>query len=291
LACRTSDWQNCADIESDVPEDITTRIAELRENSEPISVPENLPKHNPIFERWDAEDIRSRGIYAVRRPPLSPVEKRRRRILSSLMREVERWGGHVAAVDRQKFKAHVLGETLELLLRERLKQVQIPLTPDERRYSFYSNRDSKPSLESTDELILRLEDYFDRPIQKQWTDLKDRPLEGRLREVLIGLLIGASEVRRRRLEHEHRERERLQEMEERWAAEERRKAELARVDDLRAKAASWAEARQIRDFIAAAVRTISAESVCEVEAWVNWATTAANLMDPLTNKKSGTEMV
>ena len=138
-------------------------------------------------------------------------------------------------------------------------------------------------MQPSGKLRLLIESYFDRPIQKNWVDLEGKPLENRLRNALVGLLIALSEDRRRRLKREEEERLwRLREQ-ERLAAEERRRAEAAKLQKLKDDAADWRLAREIREYIAARLKAAREPngSVNGLESWAEWANKTADSIDPL----------
>jgi len=270
------------DVSADLPEDILAMMVSLDEGSE-IVVPASCPRAYAMFERWDRVKRQDRFTMSEsdRRPSLSAIEKRRRRILYTIIRQIEQWNGRVVAADPDRFKIELGSDELEFTLREPSNRVQRPLTQDEMRW--YPDRDSMPDLKPSGKLRLLVESYFNRPIQKSWGDLEERPLESRLREVLVGLLIGLAESRRRRLELEEWHAQRAREEQERLAAEERRRAEQARRQDLKEEAAAWLQAARIREYVAAQLSKAGQTNKLnsQVEAWVEWAIGVADSIDPL----------
>jgi len=269
------------DVTSDLPQDIADLVASLNQRSN-VDAPATCPRNHTMFEKWDALDRRFERFQSDRRPSLSAIEKRRRRILYALIREVEGWKGRLISIDQQRFKVEYGKDDVEFTLREPSNKIERPLTQQEQRW--YPHRDSMPELQSSGKLRFLLDTYFDRPIQKSWADLQGRPMESRLRQLLIGLLIALSESRRRRLHWEEEERCRIRREQERLAAEERLRAEQTKLKQLKDDAAAWFEAGQIRLYIAARLRLVnSRKDSAEIQAWAHWASQAADSMDPLRN--------
>jgi hypothetical protein len=258
--------------------DIAELIAGLNETVE-VAVSKTCPRGHPMFEKWDAT-VRRDPWLTNRRPSLSPIEKRRRRIVFALSREIEKRKGRLTALDKRRFKLEFGKDDVCFTLREPKNKIQRPLTEQERRW--WPDQRFKSDLEPSNKLRLLIESYFDRPIQKNWTDLEGKPLEGRLRDVLIGLFIALSENRRRRLVREEEAQCRARREEECREAEERRRAEQARLQKLNDEAAGWIKANQIREYVAARLESAKQNgSIDLVETWAKWAAAAADSMDPL----------
>jgi hypothetical protein len=137
----------------------------------------------------------------------------------------------------------------------------------------------------TGELAIELN--FERHSEgRRWRDSKTRKLEGLLNEVVVGALLLAdserldaieSEARRLRWEHEARQRQ---------EDERRRRHEAELLKDLRARLATWTEARAIRDF-AAAFESADSQRVGEPAAglaaaeWLEWVLKQAEALECL----------
>ncbi|HXM18299.1 MAG TPA: hypothetical protein VN934_05755 [Candidatus Tumulicola sp.] len=266
----------------ELPKDIAEMLSAMNQGPE-ISVPVTYPRAYPMFERWDSADRRAEVSASDRRSALSEIEKRRRRILYAIIQHIEKWKGRIVAVDWYRFKVEIGADELAFTLREPSNRVQRPLTQQELRW--YPDRDSMPDLQASGRLRLLLEESFDRPIQKSWGDLAGKPLETRLHEVLSGLLIALSESRRRRLHWEDWHRQRAVDEQERVAAQERRRIEQERIQKLVAESAAWTQARQIRDYVKAALSAALArggKADDKLAVWSDWAMDIAARMDPLT---------
>ena len=286
----TSNHVRRVDVTADLPKDIAELRSALNQETE-IGVPATCPRNYPMFDRWDTADRRAGFSLSDRRPALSDIEKRRRKILYAIIRQIEKWEGRITAVDQHKFKIEIGSNELAFTLREPSNRVQRPLTQQEMRW--YSDRDSMPDLKPSGKLRLLIEEYFDRPIQKSWGDLPGKQLETRAREVLDGLLIALSESRRRRLHWEDYHRQRALEEQQRLATEERRREEEAKLQKLKGEAAAWFEANRIRQYVAAALRGARRcrAPMSKIKAWAASARTMANSLDPLSLSSGGSEVL
>lgn len=268
------------DVSKDLLPDIVEMVSTLNRRAL-ISVAATCPRDYPMFERWDADSRRYDAYPSNRRPSLDEVEKRRRRLLHSLIREVEALHGKIVAKDRQSFKLVFGQDEVHFTLREPSNKIMRLPTSNERRW--WPERDSISDLKPSGKLRLLIETYTDRPIQKSWNDLEGKPLEDRVRDLLVGLLVALSESSRRRLRFEEEERLRAVRVRERIAAEERRQAEEERRQALRSETAAWFEANRIREYIAARLEhaTHARASSAEIQTWAEWATEVARSLDPL----------
>ena len=267
-----------------LPDDIQQLINRESSATAPIHVPARLTNMHPIISQWDTEDAHGGRGPATKREHITRTEARRRRILHALFREIDVLGGSVLASDRNTFKIRLANEQLELSARERLQQVEVPLTADERRWSFNANQTSKKIYETTGLLRIRIEGYFDQPLRREWKETPERPLENRLREIVISLLVAASLARSRRVAIEERERAWALAEERRRVLEERRlrvRAELKRLDEA---AHAWVRAREMREYVQAVLAQVPKRRDAPtdaVERWARWALMAADAVDPL----------
>jgi hypothetical protein len=154
--------------------------------------------------------------------------------------------------------------------------VKIP--PDPRSTWSYGRTEYQP----TGLLRLRIENYFDVPVRRQWNETEGKPLEGRLREVVIALFIAAAAERQRRVRFEEEARRRHLAELRRWELEEQRRKEEARVKELIREVDAWAQANRIRDYVAAvegAGHDYEADGA-QIQEWAAWARAVANEMAP-----------
>jgi hypothetical protein len=256
------------DALTDLPPEIAAATEVERNVTELIAVPQS-PKPHPLVASWERARQPSYGP-----PSFTPAtEARRRRIASVLLREIEKRGGKIKANGEHKFEIAIFGQTIEMTLAEKLTQVKLPLTPDDLKYGWHSNKGYKTELRPSGLLRLRFENYFDSPIRREWLETEEKPLEGRLREVMVGLFVAAAAERKRDEAFALRERQRFEEEQRRWELEERRRAERERVESLMREADAWAQARRLRKYIDAAQNDFDQE-------WATWARGVADAIDP-----------
>jgi hypothetical protein len=259
--------------ESAMPDGLARLLATERASVEPILVPTSLKPH-PIVASWPKPQKPSYGVASW-----SPAaEARRRKIASVLFREVEKRGGKVEAVHDEKYKWTLFGRTIEVVLRERTKKITIPADPV-RPYSYERTEWHPIGL-----LRLRFENYLDVPIRRNWDETEARPLETRLREVLVAWFtaIEAERQRNESIEALHRKWEEDRIRHE--LLQEKRRKERKEADSLLADAKSWEDAARLRAFVAAVV----AKDGDAVADWAAWAIGVADRMDPtLTESDDG----
>lgn len=263
-----------------VPEDIAALIEAEGTNKKPITVAQRPTKFHAVVEKWWPHATRSFGGQ-TRNERQSKAEARQRSILSAFSSEVGRLGGSVTCDERRRLTARIAGEAIEFSLTERSKQIRVPLTEQEARWSFYADRGYKTENEPTGELRLRIENYFDQPIRRQWHDAPDKPLEQQLRDILIGFLFASALEREKRLEREEQQRRRFEEEHRRYALAERRREVNTELQALRGEVAAWIEAAQIRAYVKACMGDSGQGGADSLSPWARWAMIAADSIDPL----------
>jgi hypothetical protein len=256
------------DAVTDLPPEIAAAIETERTADEPIAVPSS-PKPHPIVASWERARQPSYGP-----PNFTPAtESRRRRIASVLFRKIEKRGAKIIANGEHKFEITLFGQMIEMTFGEKLTQVRLPLNPEDLKDSWLRDKGYKTELRPSGVLRLRFDNYFNAPIRREWLETEDKPLEGRLREVIVGLFIAAAAERKRTQERAEWERQRQLEEIRRWEAEERRRKERERVEDLLKEADAWAQARRLREYV-------DASQSDREDRWVKWARDVADAIDP-----------
>lgn len=172
---------------------------------------------------------------------------------------------------------------------------------DRRRYPKPKNDDPKARL------VLKL-GWHEPPddIVTSWQDEDGNPLENRLHEIAVGLLIAGERRYRSSAEYCHRRQvERKQELEEkirreheerlRKEREQREKLEKARRDQLLAQAAAWRQASEIRAYVQAFIESRASAGTNGdtqmLEVWAQWALAEADRIDPLLQTGPGATSV
>jgi len=261
-----------------LPNDIAIIVNGLTAEEKPLAIPANLTNLHPIIAKWDTEAKHTRhSSFLALNPRVSPTERRRRRILSQLFKEIEKRGGKATCLDHSKFEVIVAGENLTISSSEISKRVTVP---EDKRKSSWS-----PWYEdvATGELRLQIEGYFKEPIRRRWRDRDKLPLEAQLREILVGLAMVAAVERRERLVREEEQRKAIEAQRRRLEFEERKRRVDVHLKELTADAEAWAKACRIRDFVDASIEAAGRleEQSDELIAWERWARLAADAIDPL----------
>ena len=266
---------------AEVPEDIATAIAYEEAADHEIAVPASTTRWHPIVAKWFDEDKHPKQpVFGIpTRVRIDAMERRRRILVSVFFQGLAKRGWVVAARHRHEFTVRMLGETLEFVIDQRMRQLRVPLTPEEKRYNTYS--DDKLVTEATGELRIRLRrnsSYGTR----DWIDKPDASVETRLREVIIGMLKEANKSRIRAAEIADRELQWQMERQARADAEERRRREQERVSVLLSASERWMQAQKLRKYVTYVSETNAAHSAADgdVDEWASWAMLVADRLDP-----------
>lgn len=191
-----------------------------------------------------------------------------------LFREIEQRNGKVSKSrwredDPNRFSIELFNTTINVTLQERLKMVKIP--PDPKRPYSYARTEWHP----TGLLRLRFENYFNVPVRREWNETEEKPLEGKLHEILMALYF-AVEAQRQSDEHDRGEAaRRAAEEQRRWEQQERERREREEVQTLLNEAKAFDDAQRIRSFVEE-VKHLAAKP----PAWVEWALGVADRLDP-----------
>jgi hypothetical protein len=99
----------------DLPADIATAIEYENLDEARIVVPNAVSKWHPIVEKWFEDDRRPATFWSGspnRAAKITPLERRRRTLLTVLYRALERRGWTVTAESHAKFTIGMLGQTM-----------------------------------------------------------------------------------------------------------------------------------------------------------------------------------
>jgi hypothetical protein len=267
---RKSRHPNPAALEATMSESLLALLRAERDTSDPIVVP-IYKKPHPLVATWPKPQKPSYGLPWF----TAEGESRRRRIASALFQAIEQRGGKVSPnkeneQSTHRFNVTFFSETIEVSLDERLAKVKI--APDPKRSFSYETTEWHP----TGRLRLRLENYLDVAIRREWNDNEKKRLEERLREILIAIYIAieAERLRNERLRKEDMLRAEAQR--ERWEREQRERIEREAVQELLNEAKAWEDARRIRDYV-----TVARKLALREPAWLDWALGVADRLDPI----------
>jgi hypothetical protein len=243
-----------------------------------IIVQKSLSKAHPIVQEWIKRTA----------APIPKTENRRLRILSTLFSELEKRGHSVvpaAPNPTGNIAVKLLEEAVEFSLKERQKQSRVALTPEEKRYSFGLERGWRQVLEPTGKLIFMIQSWLDSGMRKQWSDTGRNPLDQQLNDIIAGLMSAAGCLRRRRLDREEEERQRLEANRKRRELEALEREKEQALKRLTQRVNAWILAGQIREYVAA-VRNVAptsnySVSPAELEKRITRVLRFADEIDPL----------
>lgn len=272
-----------------------------RSKTKTLDVGERLSRPHSIIAGWsvrrESELKKREPIYdpRLRRmappAPFSPQERRRHRILDALFKALETHGVTVTEGERRDLLVTSGCEKIEFQLRSKLRQVQRPLTADERRWRFSGDKDYRLELEETGILIFEVKSWLPGGLQRSWQDGRKGTIETMAGDILTTLLASFPLMATER--EKRADAERLREMEERRRQElqQQRKRERDRFRRLLEHAGRWRDAELARAFVAA-LRDATADATALVDGrpateWLAWAETYADRHDPLRSDPLG----
>lgn len=129
--------------------------------------------------------------------------------------------------------------------------------------------------------------------KREVSDKPDRLVESQLNDAMVKTLVLAEETRFERQLRDEAEQRRQSEERRRRIEARRRSEELARQQDLEQQSAKWAEAERVRAFVRACeqhliARLGSIDPSSPEAAWLSWAYTHADRLDPITGSYTAT---
>jgi hypothetical protein len=277
----------------DLPEDIRELVAREATPETKVDVIKTLANPYPLVRSWLREapkkQDQSTVVGSSDRQPVAKTERRRLRILSSLLSALEVRGHQILAnrSDPRSVSLIIAGEKVEFSLTERLRQVKEELSERERLSPLNYGQTFRFVYKPTGELILKIQSLVGAGIRTGWRDRPEKPLEGELNRIIAGLLVASAVVRKQRLEREEAER-RWQDMErQRLEAAEAQRRETQRRNELMSQVTRWRQAEEIRHYIKAVRSLLNNGSagigVESADEWASWASKVADEIDPLTH--------
>ncbi len=212
-------------------------------------------------------------------------------IFDTLIKESEVLGYIWRVTSDDKTLVEVDGESLAIKLAERLsKQIIPPPPPTPRRRTARWEPDFSllraPQFEwsSTGELSLLIDARTEYGKRKNWTDTKTGKIEEKLASILDGFEVIAESVKALRLKNEEARRERMAEEAVRLERAKREETHRRLRRKLVENTKRWEQAQRLRAFIQAtcnANASTSEHTRQQTALWAAWATSQANLLDPL----------
>ncbi len=221
-------------------------------------------------------------------------------LFNKVLLELESLGAIISAAPEETVRIEILGETLKLRIRERIrrrevieKRKRMPVLDSYRNFGGSSTYESKHyEYDPTNELciIVSCPECWSLS-DRRWCDTSVSKLEDRLTTVLAGIFKVVSRARQRRLEQEEtkqRQAEGRQARRERLARWEEKQAKIeqekARVEELYQQAVDWRDSQRIRTYIQGVEKeALKNKADCiphEMNSWIDWAKKQADRLDP-----------
>jgi hypothetical protein len=211
-------------------------------------------------------------------------------IFDALIKESEVLGFKWKVMD-DKTLVEVDGEHLGIKLVERLSKHVIPPPPPlapkrNARWEpdFSMLRSPQFEWSSTGELSLQIDARAEYGKRKNWTDTKTGKIEEKLTSILDGFGSIAESVKALRLKNEEDRRERVAQEAVRFERAKREKTHRRLRHRLVKNTKRWEQSQRLRAFIQAtydANADTSEQAQQQTALWAAWATSQANLLDPL----------
>jgi hypothetical protein len=265
-----------------------------------IEVPHTLLAPHPLVMKWlkcvKAAKIHEGYLVTIGKHVLdarisSGLIDRCALIFDTLIKESEVLGYTWKVTSDDKTLVEVDGEPLAIKLAERLsKQIIPPPPPTPRRRTARWEPDFSllraPQFEwsSTGELSLQIDARTEYGKRKNWTDTKTGKIEEKLTSIFDGFEAIAESMKVLRLKNEEARRERMAEEAARLERAKREESHRRLRHNLVENTKRWEQAQRLRAFIQAtcnASAATSEHSQQKTALWAAWATSQANLLDPL----------
>ena len=265
-----------------------------------IEVPHTLLAPHPLVSKWlkcvkaaktHEGHLVTTGKHVLDARISSELIDRCALIFDTLIKESEALGYNWKVTSDEKTLVEVDGEPLAIKLVERLNKHAIPPPPPlppKRSARWEPNfsllRSPQFEWSSTGELSLQIDARAEYGKRKNWTDTKTGKIEEKLTSILDGFGSIAESVKALRLKNEEDRRERI--------AEEAVRLELVKREEIHRRlrhrlvknTKRWEQSQRLRSFIQAtcdANADTSEQTQQQTALWAAWATSQANLLDPL----------
>ena len=192
------------------------------------------------------------------------------------------------SVEGSKTFVQVMGEKIQIGLKESVNQKVKELTPKEKKER---ERDTHQLLYSSREyeftpngkLTLYIQKSYDR---QKWSDGVRQNVEPKLNAFIIGLIKAAQYEKDRRIQKAKDEEERRKQERQRAELSHKIYEEEKRVEELLEEVSAWTRSQQMHKYIEAVHKSAmekhgSIEQGSKLEKWLIWAQQQAERLDPL----------
>jgi hypothetical protein len=169
------------------------------------------------------------------------------------------------------------GESIEIRMEEPASRFDRTPTEKERKWGYWKKWDYTPS----GKLNFVIETYVGDGHQRNWADSEKHPMEKRLNSLVASLLLMSDSLKQKRVEIEREEKARKERQRRAEELERERLQEVAKIQDLEAKATMWERSERIRSFIIALEQHLDGRSDEHLTTWVAWAKAYVEKLDPI----------
>jgi hypothetical protein len=258
-----------------------------------LSVPDRLHKPHPVIAAWidarknerEASRHRPWGNVRATVPDFSTEDQRRHRILNALFRALESGNHAVTETRRGDLEVKLGGKPVSFRLREKLKQVQRPLTDDEKRWGFSAKNGYRKETVGSGFLIFEIQSRLPGQLKSTWLETEERRMEDMVGEIFATMQAAAPLLEAERLAEEDREARRREEEARRREEERLRKIAENRLRRFGQLADQWDHTGRMRAFLAE-MKALPHEPDAMIEGrsladWIAWLEARIEARDPL----------
>lgn len=258
-----------------------------------LAVPDRLDKPHPVIAAWidarkgerEASRHRPWGNGRATVPDFSAEYHRRHRILNALFRALEVGSHPVTETRHGSLEVRLGGKPVSFRLREKLKQVQRPLTDDEKRWGFSAKNGYRKETVGSGFLIFEIQSRLPGQLKSSWLETEERRMEDMVGEIFATMQVAAPLLEAERLAEEDREARRREEEARRWEEERQRKIADNRLRRFGQLADQWDRIGRMRAFLAE-VKALPHEPGAMIEGrnvadWIAWLEARIEARDPL----------
>jgi hypothetical protein len=257
-----ADFVHIVDEDRKRPKVIDPAIQELLDKVPAIRVSQRLTDPDPLIR--NARGWLRRRPYMYSEPDRLPhlslnvyqnSMSRALRLMDALIKGLRKLGYEVRGEDASDKDQYfeIMGQGIRFKLKEKTKQIDHVLTKEQMadkkmgRYFYAPKYDYLPT--GNFELYLDPVTWGARGYKKKWSDSTRKPLEGQLRDIILGAISLAGELRKEAERQKKAEQLAAEQGMKRIEEEKRLAAEEARRRVLDVHVQNWVKSKQLKSFI------------------------------------------
>lgn len=275
----------------EMPAELKHALADARRLTAGLKVPGRLAHPHRIVAAWIEERQRSReqakrwdrSEYLP--PDFTAIERRRHRLLSALFNILEKHGYAAKVDERGRSAVEINREMVAVMLKEKFRQIRIPLTDEDKKRSFNPKRPWRQEMQPTGLLQLSIAPRLHPTLRQSWSDAPDHLLEQQLPEIAAIFIAAAPILQERRRRYEECERQRREEEMRRYEERQQQLRERNRLREFLELASRWKEVETARLFLDALAQRAAGEPEAvedlTIDEWIAWARERLAAHDPL----------